>query len=79
MALSFARRSFASKNPFASQCLKEFTIGSNKYNYYSLAALQDDRVGKLPYSIRVLLESAIRNCDEFAVKSSDVENILNWA
>ena len=32
----------------------------------------------LPYSIRVLLESAIRNCDEFEVKSSDVENILNW-
>jgi len=24
------------------------------------------------------LESAIRNCDEFEVKSSDVENILNW-
>ena len=33
---------------------------------------------KLPYSIRVLLESAVRNCDEFNVKSSDVENILAW-
>lgn len=33
---------------------------------------------RLPFSIRVLLESAVRNCDEFLVKSSDVENILNW-
>ncbi len=33
---------------------------------------------KLPYSIRILLESAIRNCDEFQVKSSDVEKIIDW-
>jgi aconitate hydratase len=33
----------------------------------------------LPYSIRILLESAVRNCDEFNVLSSDVEKILNWA
>jgi len=33
---------------------------------------------KLPYSIRVLLESAIRNCDGFQVLEKDVENILNW-
>jgi len=26
----------------------------------------------------VLLESAVRNCDEFNVQSSDVEKILNW-
>lgn len=33
---------------------------------------------KLPYSIRILLESAIRNCDEFQVKSKDVEKIIDW-
>jgi aconitase A len=32
----------------------------------------------LPYSIRILLESAIRNCDEFQVKSDDVEKIIDW-
>ena len=32
----------------------------------------------MPYSIRILLESAIRNCDEFNVLSSDVEKILEW-
>ncbi|CAN7008391.1 unnamed protein product [Brassica oleracea var. botrytis] len=47
-------------------------------NYYSLRALNDSRIDKLPYSIRILLESAIRNCDEFQVKSKDVEKILDW-
>ena len=28
--------------------------------------------------MRVLLESAVRNCDEFSVKQSDVEKILDW-
>lgn len=33
---------------------------------------------RLPFSIRVLVESAIRNCDGFHIKAKDVENILNW-
>ncbi|KAG5123651.1 hypothetical protein JHK82_030388 [Glycine max] len=33
---------------------------------------------RLPYSVRILLESAIRNCDEFQVKSNDVEKIIDW-
>lgn len=32
----------------------------------------------LPYSIRYLLESAIRNCDNFQVLKEDVEKILDW-
>lgn len=32
----------------------------------------------LPYSIRVLLESAVRNCDDFSVKEADIEKILDW-
>uniref|UniRef100_A0A9J8DHM4 Cytoplasmic aconitate hydratase n=1 Tax=Cyprinus carpio carpio TaxID=630221 RepID=A0A9J8DHM4_CYPCA len=32
----------------------------------------------LPFSIRVLLESAVRNCDGFLVKKEDVEKVLNW-
>lgn len=33
---------------------------------------------KLPYSIRILLESAIRNCDGFQVTKDDVEKIIDW-
>lgn len=46
--------------------------------YYSLPALNDQRIDRLPYSIRILLESAIRNCDEFQVTGKDVEKILDW-
>lgn len=35
-------------------------------------------IEKLPYSIRILLESAVRNCDEFNVTQKDVEKILDW-
>ncbi|KAK9284321.1 hypothetical protein L1049_023492 [Liquidambar formosana] len=46
--------------------------------YYSLPALNDPRIEKLPYSIRILLESAIRNCDNFQVTKEDVEKIIDW-
>ncbi len=36
------------------------------------------RADTLPYSIRYLLESAIRNCDNFQVLKADVEKILDW-
>jgi aconitate hydratase len=48
------------------------------FTYFDLPALKDARFDRLPLSIRVLLESAVRNCDDFRVKKSDVENILNW-
>ncbi|KAM7165689.1 cytoplasmic aconitate hydratase [Macrochelys suwanniensis] len=46
--------------------------------FFNLNKLGDARYGRLPFSIRVLLEAAVRNCDEFLVKKEDVENILNW-
>ncbi|XP_020254586.1 aconitate hydratase, cytoplasmic-like isoform X1 [Asparagus officinalis] len=33
---------------------------------------------KLPYSIRILLESAIRNFDNFQVIKNDVDKIIDW-
>lgn len=56
-------------NPYA-DTLKTLQIGSESYQYYSLKALNDQRIEKLPYSIRVLLECAIRKCDEFSFKSN---------
>ncbi|KAJ3585600.1 hypothetical protein NHX12_014319 [Muraenolepis orangiensis] len=46
--------------------------------FFNLSKLGDPRYERLPFSIRVLLESAVRNCDGFLVKPSDVESILNW-
>jgi aconitate hydratase len=64
-------------NPY-NNVLKSISVGGKTYQYYSLPDLKDSRVEKLPYSIRVLLECAIRNCDEFKFKTRDVERILDW-
>ena len=67
----------AKPNPFQ-HLYKELKCGESTYHYYDLPGLNDERYAKLPYSIRVLLESAVRNCDEFAVTKKDVETILAW-
>ena len=64
-------------NPFE-HTKQKLVVGEREINYYSLKHLEDPRVETLPYSIRVLLESALRNCDEFNVKREDIETILNW-
>ncbi|KAK7839896.1 aconitate hydratase [Quercus suber] len=54
-----------------------FVIKEDKVNsrFLAYALLQPDR---LPYSVRILLESAIRNCDNFQVTVDDVEKIIDW-
>lgn len=70
----------AAENPFNGilKTLEKPGGGGEFGKYYSLPALNDPRIDALPYSIRILLESAIRNCDEFQVKSNDVEKIIDW-
>ena len=65
-------------NPFSSRLLKPLEVGGSTFHYYSLPALSDPRIAHLPYSIKVLLESAVRNADDFAITAADVENILAW-
>lgn len=67
----------ASSNPFE-KVARQLSVGSASYKYYSLPALSDKRITMLPYSIRVLLESAVRNADGFAIGEKDVERILDW-
>uniref|UniRef100_A0A023GM87 aconitate hydratase n=1 Tax=Amblyomma triste TaxID=251400 RepID=A0A023GM87_AMBTT len=67
----------ASVNPY-SGCLKTLTVDGKEYRYYSLPDLKDARYGKLPFAVRVLLESAVRHCDGFQVKQRDVEALLDW-
>ncbi len=51
-------------NPFE-KVAKKLQVANEEYTYYNLPALNDPRFDALPYSIRILLESAVRNCDEF--------------
>eukprot|EP00250_Pteridium_aquilinum_P019392 c24413_g1_i1 orf=426-3311(+) len=77
----FARTlsSMATENPFKYTLTDlEKAEGGSFGKYYSLPALKDPRTDKLPFSIKILLESAVRNCDNFQVSKEDVEKILDW-
>lgn len=62
------------------QVKKLLTTKSGTYSYYSLTELQNQgyRIDKLPFSIRILLENALRHFDDFTVTKEDIDNILHW-
>lgn len=62
------------------QIVKNFEVAGKKYNYYSLPDLEKMgfKVSKLPISIRIVLESLIRNIDGKAVTEEDAKKLLNW-
>ncbi|HEX8999150.1 MAG TPA: aconitase family protein, partial [Blastocatellia bacterium] len=63
--------------------LQGFDLGNGKTgNFYSLPELEKQGIGpisKLPISIRIVLESVLRNCDGKKVKEDDVRAVANWA
>lgn len=61
--------------------LKELKTPTGTHRYYSLSELQKQGHGieKLPFTIRILLENALRNYDDFAVKKEHIETLLNWS
>src|SRR6267142_2029199 len=67
-------------NPFSSR--QEFDLGGGrKGQFYSLPALEAAGVGKisrLPISIRIVLESVLRNVDGKKVTERDVRVLANW-
>src|SRR5206468_3318906 len=62
--------------------LQKFDAGNGREGFlYSLPALEKQGVGKisrLPVSIRIVLESVLRNCDGKKVRRKDVETLANW-
>ena len=63
--------------------LQQFKLASGATGrYYSLPALERAGVGKvsrLPVSIRIVLESVLRNCDGKKVTEAHVRELANWA
>ncbi len=66
------------KDPY--QVKKLLTTKNGVFNYFSLTELekQGHNISKLPFSIRILLENALRNFDDFAITKENIETILNW-
>ena len=62
--------------------LKKFDAGKGREGFlHSLPALEEQGIGKisrLPVSIRIVLESVLRNCDGKKVRRKDVETLANW-
>ncbi len=56
---------------------RELSIGGY---YYSMSGLDENGIdtSHLPYSIRILLEGALRGNDGFLITEQDVRNIANW-
>nr|WP_309689281.1 aconitate hydratase AcnA [Armatimonas sp.] len=62
--------------------IREFTYAGGKTGKYcSLPELEKLGIGpvsKLPVSIRIVLESVLRNCDGVRVADADVKTLANW-
>lgn len=58
-----------------------FELNGKTFNYYRLAALEEAgiaKVSRLPYSIKVLLESVLRQHDGYVIKDEHVEELAKW-
>ncbi len=69
------------KNTFGARDTFELPNG-NEAVIYRLSALEDAghcKLSELPYTIRVLLEAALRKHDGFLVRDEDVLNIAKWS
>jgi homoaconitase/3-isopropylmalate dehydratase large subunit len=52
--------------------------GADDYEIFSLAALDAQRVARLPYSLKILLENLLRFEDGVNVTRRDIEALLSW-
>ena len=61
--------------------LKEFDSGSGKAKFYSLPQLGDAlkvKLQRLPVSIRLVLESVLRNYDGKKISEEHIAQLANW-
>lgn len=59
----------------------QFGTGEGTATIYRLSKLEElgwGSVARLPFSIRILLESVLRNCDDLTVTTEDVRNLAGW-
>jgi aconitate hydratase len=66
-------------DPFGA--LAELQVGGRRARYHALARLEEDglgRVSRLPVSLRIVLESLLRNCDGHRVREDDVRALAAW-
>jgi aconitate hydratase len=66
-------------NPFGTRGILQ--TPQNNYIYYQLGNLEKEgltQLERLPFSIRIMLESLLRQCDERTITQSDIINLAGW-
>jgi len=57
------------------------SVGNKKYTIWRLDALEKaglTKLNRLPFSIRIILEAALRQCNDREITQEDVRNIAAW-
>ncbi|HVL48972.1 MAG TPA: aconitate hydratase AcnA [Candidatus Thermoplasmatota archaeon] len=73
----------SSASPFAAT-VERLDVAGRALRYYSLPKLESalglprGHLAKLPVSLRIVLESLVRNCDGKAVSENDVRTLATW-
>lgn len=60
---------------------KKFSTSQREFSYFSLQNLEKQgltQLERLPFSVRILLESVLRQCNNREIKTEDVENLASW-
>ncbi|KAG8576403.1 hypothetical protein GDO81_009848 [Engystomops pustulosus] len=70
------KRMISSGNPF--EYLVETLVCSPDKTFFNISKLQGTEYDALPYCIRVVLETVVRNCDGVLVKEDDAMKVLKW-
>ena len=61
------------------QVIKNLKVRDRNFSFYSLKDIdREKKISKLPISIKIILESLIRNFDGKTVREEDIENLINW-
>ncbi len=53
-------------------------VAGRQYDYFRLPAIQGHDLGRLPYSLKILLENLLRFEDGVNVTTADIEALLKW-
>ena len=64
-----------------SDFIRQFTVGSRQYSYFDIASLPAagfGPIGRLPFSIRILVENLLRKYDGVIVSEADLAALCDW-
>jgi aconitate hydratase len=53
-------------------------VGNRSYDYWSFSGLPAEKVARLPYSLKILLENLLRFEDGVNVTQEDIDAVLGW-